>query len=159
MSTDGRELFDALAPLQIAAELEPTAESGLIFTGALVARWLANGPTICTGDDREQLDALCRQIDVRKRVSAGYAAGWKRLDPEEPAEPAVVSGLVAVLLANAAGVGAPGPDGSRNDGWGLKCTNSALKALALREQAPYASDLRSWAVEVLDRMRELEEHS
>jgi hypothetical protein len=156
MSVDGRELFDAVARLQPTAELQPT-ESDSIATGALVARWLANGPAIFSGGDREQLDALCRQIDVRKKVSAGYAAGWKRLDPEEPAEPAVVSGLVAVLLANAAGVGAPGPDGARNDGWGLKCTNSALKALELREQPPHASDLRSWAIEVLDRIRGLEE--
>jgi len=100
---------------------------------------------------------LCRQIDVRKKVSAVYAAGWKRFDSEVPAEPAVVSGLVAVLLANACRVGAPGLGGSRNDGWGLKCTNSALKALELREQAPYVSDLRAWAIEVLDRMRGLEE--
>ena len=101
---------------------------------ALVTHWLRRGPAVFAGDDRESLDALCRQVDVRKKVSAGYGPDWKRLDPEVPAEPVVVSGLVAVLLANAAGVGSPGPDGSRNDGWGLKCTNSALKALELREQ-------------------------
>lgn len=157
MSTEGRELFEALVRLQPTARPQPPVESGSIGTDALVARWLASGPAIFTGGDREQLDALCRQIDVRKKVSAGYASGWKRLVPEEPAEPAVVSGLVAVLLANAAGVGAPGPDGARNDGWGLKCTNSALKALELREQAPHASELRMWAIEVLDRVRGIEE--
>jgi hypothetical protein len=149
MSTAGQELFEALARLQ------PVAEApGPICVAALVAGWLRRGPAVFAGDDRECLDALCRQVDVRKKVSAGYGPDWKRLDPEVPAEPVVVSGLVAVMLANAAGVGSPGPDGSRNDGWGLKCTNSALKALELREQTPYASELRIWAMDVLDRIRD-----
>jgi hypothetical protein len=149
MSTAGHELFDALARIQ------PDADApGDISVAALVARWLGRGPAVLAGDDRECLDALCRQVDVRKKVSAGYGPDWKRLDPEVPAESAVISGLVAVMLANAAGVGSPGPDGSRNDGWGLKCTNSALKALELREQAPYASELRIWAMDVLDRIRD-----
>ena len=149
MSTAGHELFDALARIQ------PVADApGAIGVAALVAGWLRRGPAVFAGDDRESLDALCRQVDVRKKVSAGYGPDWKRRDPEVPAEPAVVSGLVAVMLANAAGVGSPGPDGSRNDGWGLKCTNSALKALELREQIPYASELRVWAMDVLDRVRD-----
>lgn len=152
MTDDGRELFEALAQLQPAPD-----ESSPISVPALVAQWLARGPVVFAGDDRERLDALCRQVDVRKRVSVGYAPGWKRLDPEVPAEAPVVSGLIAVLLANAAGVGGPGPDGARNDGWGLKCTNSALKALDLREHAPHESDLRVWAIDVLDRMRGDEE--
>ena len=90
---------------------------------------------------------------MRKRVSAGYGAGFARLDPEEPADAAVVSGLVAVLLANAARVGDPAAraDGAVDDGWGLKCTNSALKALDLRDDAPHAGELRVWAMDVLDR--------
>jgi hypothetical protein len=149
MSTGGQELFDALARVQPADDAP-----GDISVAGLVARWLRLGPAVFAGGDRELLDALCRQVDVRKRVSAGYGPDWKRLDPEVPAEPVVVSGLVAVMLANAAGVGFPGPDGSRNDGWGLKCTNSALKALELREQIPYASELRVWAMDVLDRVRD-----
>jgi len=149
MTTAGQELFDALARVQPAADAP-----GDISVAALVARWLRRGPAVFAGDDRERLDALCRQVDVRKRLSAGYGPDWKRLDPEVAAEPVVVSGLVAVMLANAAGVGSPGPDGSRNDGWGLKCTNSALKALELREQIPYASELRVWAMDVLDRVRD-----
>ena len=43
--------------------------------------------------------------------------------------------------------------GTRNDGWGLKCTNSALKALELRDDPPQASELRVWAIDVLDRTR------
>ncbi len=152
MSSDSRELFDALARLQPAVE-----ETAPISVPALVAQWLARGPAVFAGDDRERLDALCRQVDVRKKVSAAYASDWKRLDPEVPAVPPVVSGLVAVLLANAAGVGAPGPDGARNDGWGLKCANSALKALELREHPPHASELRVWAIDVLDRMRDGED--
>jgi hypothetical protein len=152
VSRDRRELFDALAQLQPANEAASNEVPAPISVPALVAQWLARGPAIFAGDDRERLDALCRQIDVRKKVSAGYAPGWKRLDPEVPAVPLVVSGVVAVLLANAAGVGAPGPDGARNDGWGLKCTNSALKALELQEHLPHASELRVWAIDVLDGM-------
>ena len=152
MSSDRRELFDVLARLQ------PTEEESVpISVPAFVKQWLARGPAVFAGDDREKLEALCRQVDVRKKVSAGYAPGWKRLDPEVPAPPQVVSGVVAVLLANAAGVGAPGPDGARNDGWGLKCTNSALKALELHDDPPHASELRVWAIDVLDRMRDAEE--
>jgi len=159
VSGDRRELFDALAQLQPSGNEASGNEAAgdneaPIPVPALVARWLAGGPAIFAGDDRAELDSLCRQVDVRKKVSAGYGPGWKRLDPEVPAVPAVVSGVVAVLLANAAGVGAPGPDGARNDGWGLKCTNSALKALDLHEHLPHASELRVWAIDVLDRMRD-----
>jgi hypothetical protein len=150
MSTAAGELFDALARIQ------PVVDApGPICVPALVARWLQREPAVFAGDDRESLDALCRQVDVRKKISAGYGPDWTRLDPEVPADPGVVSGLVAVLLANAAGVGSPGSDGSRNDGWGLKCTNSALKALELRDQMPYASELRVWAMDVLDRVRKI----
>jgi hypothetical protein len=150
MSAAGGELFDALARMQ------PVVDSpGPICVPALVARWLQAGPAVFAGDDRDRLDALCRQVDVRKKVSVDYGPDWQRLDPEVAADPAVVSGLVAVLLANAAGVGSPGPGGSRNDGWGLKCTNSALKALELRDQMPFASELRVWAMDVLDRVREM----
>ncbi len=119
----------------------------------LVRGWLAAGPTVLAGSDRAALEELCRQVDVRKKVSVGYAEGWKKLDGETPASAAVVSGLVAVLRANAARVGEPGADGSLNDGWGLKCVNSALKALELRDGAPHAPELRAWAMEILDRAR------
>ena len=148
MSVDPGALFATLAGLQPAPDGDPP-----ICVPALVRSWLAPGPAVCTGDDRDALDALCRQIDVRRKVSAAYAPEWQRLDPEVPVAAPVVSGLVAVLLANAAGVGEPGADGARNDGWGLKCTNSALKALELGEDAPHASELRVWAIDVLDRVR------
>ena len=140
MSIDRRELFETLARLQPGAEGTTTGNGAEISVPAPVAAWLARGPAVFAADDRARLDALCRQIDVRKKVSAAYGAEWKRLDPETPAEPAVVSGLVAVLLGNAA----------QHDGWGLKCTNSALKALELRDNPPRASELRVWAIDVLD---------
>ncbi len=148
MSIDHDELFTELASLQ--PEDAPDAP---VSVPMLVRRWLDAGPRIFTDRDRADLDELCRQIDVRKKVSVGYAEGFKRLDAESPAPPAVLSGVVAVLLANAVGVGQPGPDGSLNDGWGLKCTNSALKALELREEAPLSPVLRAWALETLDRAR------
>ena len=148
--SDDRELFAALAAALPAPE---TGVAPAISVPELVAGWLARGPERFAGADREALDELCRQIDVRKKVSADYDAGWKRLDPEPPAGAEVVSGLVAVLLANAGALGEPGPDGARNDGWGLKCVNSALKALELRDDLPRASDLRVWAMDALDRVR------
>ena len=148
MSIDPAEIIRELAALQP----PPGDESTPISVPALVRAWLARGPAIFDGDDRVQLDELCRQIDVRKRVSAGYAAGWKRLDPEAGAPPEVVAGVVGILLANAADVGAPGTDGSINDGWGLKCTNSALKALDTWPGVPVAETLRAWATDVLGRV-------
>ena len=146
--TDRSELFAALAAIQPGA-----APDARVSVPALVRAWLERGPAVFEGDDRLSLEALCRQIDVRKRVSAGYGAGFTRLDPEVPADAAVVSGLVAVLLANAARVGDPAArvDGAVDDGWGLKCTNSAFKALDLRDDAPHAGELRVWAMDVLDR--------
>jgi hypothetical protein len=136
----------------------PVSSDAPISVLALVARWLADGPRVFTGDDRDALDALCRQIDVRKRISATYRPGWARTDPEVPAPPAVAAGVVAVLLANASGVGSPGPDGASNDGWGLKCTNTALKALdqPVSTGEPWSrldGTLRGVALGVLDRVR------
>src|SRR4051812_26718419 len=106
MSTTVETVFADLRG-EIPEQAAPSDDS--ISVAALVARWLADGPHVFTGDDRDALDALCRQIDVRKRISATYRPGWARTDSEVPAAPAVAAGVVAVLLANAAGVGEPGP--------------------------------------------------
>jgi hypothetical protein len=131
---------------------EPAPADGIV-TAAIVRDWLASGPRVFDGDDRAALDALCRQIDVRHRISRRYGRAWKRVEPEEAAPAAVVSGVAAVLLANAAGVGEPGPDGALNDGWGLKCVNSALKAVELVPDLPRRPELVAWAMTVLDRAR------
>jgi hypothetical protein len=138
----------------LGAEQPPLARAprGDIDVPALVAGWLVRGPQRFDGTDRTQLDALCRQIDVRRKVSAAYASGFKRLDPEPAADDAVVSGLVAVLLGNAARIAQADEPGGVNDGWALKCVNSALKALDLRPDAPHGPALRAWAMERLDAM-------
>ncbi len=120
---------------------------------AKVQAWLERGPQRFDGDDRADLDALCRQIDVRRKVSTAYAPGWKRVDGETQVPAPVLAGLVAVLLGNAIAIGAPGEGGALNDGWGLKCVNSALKALDLQPDAPQAPALRAWAMERLDALR------
>lgn len=148
LSRDHDELFAELAEMQPA---EPPTTP--ISVPRLVKGWLDAGPRVFEGDDRDRLEALCRQIDVRRKVSVGYQEGWKKLDPETPADPSVVSGLIAVLLANAGHVGQPGPHDSLNDGWGLKCTNSALKALELGDDLPGDPTLRAWALEILDQAR------
>jgi hypothetical protein len=150
VTSDPDRIFADLA----ARQPEDRALGAPISVPALVREWLARGPRVLDGADRAQLDALCRQIDVRKRISAGYGSGWKRLEPETPADLAVVSGVVAVLLANAARVGDAGAEDPCNDGWGLKCANSALKALDAWTDAPSASELRGWAADVIGRVRD-----
>jgi hypothetical protein len=146
-----------VAPADVFAQLLPLlpydAPSGPISVRDLVARWLGAGPRVFEGDDRAALDSLCRQIDVRKKLSVAYAPEWKPLDPEVPAEPPLVAGVIAVLLANARGVDLPDDAAALNDGWSLKCVNSALKALDLRDGLPLDGDLRLWAMEILDRVR------
>jgi hypothetical protein len=151
LSRDLTGLFDALA----AEQPEAAAIDAPISVPALVREWLGRGPAVLTGADRTQLDELCRQIDVRKRISLGYGEGWTRLDPETPAPAAVVGGVVAVLLANAGGVGEPGPGDTLNDGWGLKCINTALKALDLWSAVPQAAELRSVALHRVGSAREV----
>ncbi len=137
--------FARLATLQPAIDAEGP---GSIVVPRLVAGWLAAGPAVARGSDRADLEALCRQVDVRHRVSVTYQEGWKRVEPEVDVVPATLAGLVAVLLANAGSIGDAGaPD---DQGWGLKCANSALKALELADGIPAEAELRAWAVAVLD---------
>ena len=134
-------LFELLRAGQ--QDATPTA-SAPIRVAALVQGWLAAGPVLLPGVERQHLDALCRQIDVRKKISTAYGDGWQKLAPEQPADPRVVSALVAVLLAN--GSAAIGHD----TGWSLKCVNSALKALDLSRGVPHRPALQAWAWEILD---------
>jgi hypothetical protein len=101
-------------------------------------RVLALGRRRAEGSERAHVDALCRQIDVRKRLDA---------------DADVVEGCVEVLLANASAVGSEPDDGAVNDGWGLKCLNSALKALDLRADLPRHAELRGRALDILARVR------
>jgi hypothetical protein len=111
-----------------------------VATAARVEAWRSAPPGVA------DLDALCRQIDVRHRVSAAYGPDWKKLETETPADAATVAGVVAALLTAAE----PGPDGAEDGGRGLKYTNSALKALELADAIPDAPRLRAWALRLLD---------
>ena len=143
-------MIDATGLFERITRVQPVGEpTGPIVVARLVRDWLAAGPTVFTGADRRQAEALCRQIDVRRKVSAVYDDGWKRREPEEPVSPETMAGVVAVLLANAGPISAA--DATSDDGgWGLKCANSALKALELRDAVPEAASLRAWALAVLD---------
>ncbi len=110
-----------------------------VVTADLVRAWLTAG-----SPPRADLHAVCRQIDVRHKVSTGYDPGWARRDDESPADAATVAGVVTVLLLDADR--SPGDDG----GWALKCVNSALKGLELRDEVPAAPELRAWALAILD---------
>ncbi len=140
---DRAHLFD-----QLAGAIPVVGSDAPIDVVARVRDWLVAGPQVFVADDRVALEALCRQIDVRRRISAGYGPGWVRLEPEVPVGPETVAGVVAVLLANAGAIGAG--VGERDGGWGLKCVNSALKALDGFGDVPAAPELRAWALAVLD---------
>ncbi len=140
---DRAHLFDRLA-----GAMPVGASDAPIDVVACVRGWLVAGPRVFVGDDRAALDALCRQIDVRGRISSGYGPDWARRDPEVPVGAETVAGVVAVLLGNAGVIGAG--VGERDGGWGLKCVNSALKALDGFEAVPAAPELRAWALAVLD---------
>ena len=141
---DANGVFDRIERVQ------PTADaSGPIVVPQLVLGWLAAGPAVFVDADRRRVDALCRQIDVRRKVSEVYDDGWKRREPETPVSAETMAGVVAVLLANAGPISTA--DATSDDGgWGLKCANSALKALELRDAVPEAASLRAWALAVLD---------
>jgi hypothetical protein len=112
----------------------------VISTATRVEQWRSAPPP------SGELDALCRQIDVRHKVAAAYGPDWARLDPETPADPATIGAVVEVLLT-AAEPDRAGPD---DGGRGLKYTNSALKALDLADAVPDAPRLRAWALRLLD---------
>jgi len=135
------QLFERLRSQQ--QDLAATS-SAPIQVAALVQGWMAAGPVALNGEERRPLVAICRHIDVRKKISAAYGDGWRKLAPEQPADPRVVSALVAVLLANGSAALAHDP------GWSLKCVNSALKALDLCGEAPHRPALQAWAWEILD---------
>ena len=141
---DANGLFERIEHVQ--PVVEPT---GPIVMSQLVRDWLAAGPTVFSGADRRRAKALCRQIDVRRKVSEVYDDGWKRREPEVPVSPETMAGVVAVLLANAGPISTADAT-SDDDGWGLKCANSALKALELRDGIPEDASLRAWALAVLD---------
>lgn len=140
---DANGVFDRIERVQTTVD-----GSGPIVVPQLVLAWLALGPAVFVDADRARVDALCRQIDVRRKVSVVYDDGWKRREPETPVSPETMAGVVAVLLANAGSIGPA--DVADDGGWGLKCANSALKAIELRDGLPEAASLRAWALAVLD---------
>ena len=143
-------MIDAIGLFERSTRVQPVGDpTGPIAVAQLVCDWLAAGPTVFTGADRRRVEALCRQIDVRRKVSEIYDDGWKRREPEVPVASETMAGVVAVLLANAGPISTA--DATSDDGgWGLKCANSALKALELRDAVPEAASLRAWALAVLD---------
>ncbi len=137
MSTEPAEIIALVAALQPAAAA--TAE-GQISSAAVVSARLTAG-IAAPGEERDEINELCRQIDVFKRLQADYSADWKP-DKDAPlAVPEVVAGATCVLLINAE----PAATGSDGDGWALKCLNSALKVIEQNEQLPMRAELNDWA--------------
>lgn len=123
---------------EITGAITAAPDADATGTPARVAAWLRDGAP------RAELDALCRQIDVRRQVAAAYDPGWTRREPETTVDASTMAGVVAVLLRAAAA------DPLGADGWSLKAVNSALKALELVDVGAVGPALRGWAVELLD---------
>ena len=137
MTTEPAEITAQIVALQPAPSA--TAE-GQISSAAVVAARLTAG-IAAPGEERTEINELCRQIDVFKRLQADYRADWKP-DKEAPlAAPEVVAGATCVLLINAG----PAAAGSDADGWSLKCLNSALKAIEQNEPLPLRAERNGWA--------------
>ena len=137
MSTEPAEIIAQIVALQPAAA---DSGEGQVSSAAVVAARLTAG-IAAPGAQRDEVNELCRQIDVFKRLQADYSADWKP-DKEAPlAAPEVVAGATCVLLINAE----PAADGQDADGWSLKCLNSALKAIEQNEQLPLRAELNGWA--------------
>ena len=137
MSTAPAEIIAQIAALQPAAA---AIAEGQTSSAAVVGARLGDG-IAAPGAERDEINELCRQIDVFKRLQADYSAGWKP-DKEAPlAAPEVVAGATCVLLINAE----PATTGNDPDGWSLKCLNSALKAIEQNEQLPMRAELSGWA--------------
>jgi hypothetical protein len=137
MSTEPAEIIAQLAAIQPAAAA--TAE-GQISSAAVVSAKLGGG-VAAPGEERDEINELCRQIDVFKRLQADYSADWKPEKDAPLAAPEVVAGAACVLLVNAE----PAAAGNDADGWSLKCLNSALKVIEQNEQLPLRAELSGWA--------------
>jgi hypothetical protein len=137
MSTEPAEIIAQVAAIQPAAAA--TAE-GQISSAAVVSAKLCGG-VAAPGEERDEINELCRQIDVFKRLQADYSADWKPEKDAPLAAPEVVAGAACVLLVNAE----PAAAGNDADGWSLKCLNSALKVIEQNEQLPLRAELSGWA--------------
>jgi hypothetical protein len=137
MSTEPAEIIAQVAAIQPAAAA--TAE-GQISSAAVVGAKLGGG-VAAAGEERSEINELCRQIDVFKRLQADYSADWKPEKDAPLAAPEVVAGAACVLLVNAE----PAAAGNDADGWSLKCLNSALKVIEQNEQLPLRAELSDWA--------------
>ena len=137
MSTEPAEIIAQIVALQPAAA---DSGEGQVSSAAVVAALLTAG-IAAPGAQRDEVNELCRQIDVFKRLQADYSADWKPNKEAPLAAPEVVAGATCVLLVNAE----PAAAGNDADGWALKCLNSALKAIEQNEQLPMRAELSGWA--------------
>jgi len=137
------EVLDMVASWlrETAARLPPArSATGAFATEAFIARAAASGGTV---DDRgaATLDALCKKVEVVRRVCIAYAADLAGVVDRSPVTGDHAMALCGVYLAAAA---------ARRD---PKLLNTAMKMLdgCLKEPSPEApSCLRQWAGRLLD---------
>jgi len=139
---DGEVLNSVAAWLrETASRLPPPRDvAGAFATEAFIARTAASGGTV-DDEGAATLDALCKKVEVVRRVCVAYSADLARVVDRSPVTGDHATVLCGVYLAAAA---------ARRD---PKLLNTAMKMLdgCLKEPSPEApSCLRQWAGRMLD---------
>lgn len=126
---------------------EPTCgpNDTISFLVSLTAAW----PGPITGEQKSGLEALCRQLAVKRKVLQSYDVEWKRATDSRPLGAQQWTILIVALLAEYEdGEGAS----EYTRGMELKRLNAAYIAIATAgslEDVPYLEELESWADERL----------
>ena len=100
-------------------------------------------------DERRHLDALCRKLQVARRVDDAYTPSWGKLPEATPLPAGFWPLLIVCLLARAES----GPEADEDArGLALKLLNAGLVALDQAERVSgvaHTLELRAWADELV----------
>jgi len=137
----------------------PEPDAGLIDTAGLLIRLADRWPSPPDERERSDLQMLCRQIAVPKRVLKSYSTDRRKPAREELLPSPFWALLIAVLLVHAERW--PDED-TLSRGLALKCLNGALQALDIADgfadrvplvacpPVPHLAALRSWAKRITE---------
>lgn len=83
-------------------------------------------------ENRSDIEALCRKIQVAKRVDSAYGKGWKKLEHRVDIDPCAWPVIIWTLIGFSEPRMWVGPEA---EGLALKCMNAAFVALDLAREA------------------------
>jgi len=149
MDSSGLQAACLLEELQANLPPVPQGDDGHIDTRRVLLRLAGVRPDLPSGRDREDLEALCREIAVRRRVLQTYDPGWRKGDRQAPLPAEWWPLLIAVLLAFA---DREWPTEEDDSGMALKSLNAALAAIDIAEtldDVAIRPDMRCWTEEIL----------